>query len=61
MATIENTSIKSLLNYEISRANEITQQNDENIHNAIGSLIDSCNQDVLYEQVIGEVIENGNS
>lgn len=61
MATIENTSIKSLLNYEISRANEITQQNDDNIHNAIGSLIDSCNQDVLYEQVIGEVIENGNS
>ena len=61
MATIENTSIKSLLNYEISRANEITQQNDDNLHNAIGNLIDSCNQDVLYEQVIGEVIENGNS
>lgn len=55
MATIENASIKSLLNYEISRANEVTKKADTTVHNAVGSLIDGYGQNVPNCEVLTEI------
>lgn len=55
MATIENVSIKSLLNYEISRANEVTKKADTTVHNAVGSLIDGYGQNVPSCEVLTEI------
>lgn len=55
MATIENASIKSLLNYEISRANEVTKKTDTTVHNAVGSLIDGYGQNVPSCEILKEI------
>lgn len=54
MATIENTSIKSLLNYEISRANEVTKKADTTVHNAVGSLIEYGKRSALNCETLTE-------
>ena len=54
MPTIENANIKQLITNEIERMNEYTGKNDASVHNAIDSLINSCNQDVMYENVLGQ-------
>lgn len=54
MATIENASIKSLLNYEISRANEVTKQSDTTVHNAVNSLIEYGKRSALNCETLTE-------
>lgn len=62
MPTIENANIKQLITYEITRMNEYTGKNDTSVHNAVDSLINSCNQDLMYENVLGQEGEaNGGS
>ena len=34
--------------------NEYTGKNDTSVHNAVDSLINSCNQDLMYENVLGQ-------
>ena len=34
--------------------NEYTGKNDTSIHNAVDSLVNSCNQDLMYENVLGQ-------
>lgn len=54
MPTIENANIKQLIIDEIARMNEYTGKNDTSVHNAVDSLINSCNQDLMYENVLGQ-------
>ena len=54
MPTIENSNIKQLITDEITRMNEYTGKNDTSVHNAVDSLINSCNQDLMYENVLGQ-------
>lgn len=62
MPTIENANIKQLITYEITRMNEYTGKNDTSVHNAVDSLINSCSQDLMYENVLGQEGEaNGGS
>lgn len=62
MPTIKNANIKQLITDEIARMNEYTGKNDASVHNAVDSLINSCNQDQMYENVLGKEGEaNGSS
>lgn len=54
MPTIENANIKQLITDEITRMNEYTGKNDTSVHNAVDSLINSCNQNLMYKNVLGE-------
>ena len=54
MPTIKNANIKQLITDEIVRMNEYTGKNDTSIHNAVDGLINSCNQDLMYENVLGQ-------
>ena len=54
MPTIEKANIKQLITDEIERMNKYTGKNDTSVHNAVDSLINSCNQDLMYENVLGE-------
>ena len=54
MPTIENANVKQLITNEIERMNEYTGKNDTSVHNAVDSLINSCNQDLMYQNVLGE-------
>lgn len=53
MPTIKNANIKQLIKDEIERMNEYTGKNDTSVHNAVDRLINSCNQDLMYENVLG--------
>ena len=54
MPTIKNANIKQLITDEITRMNEYTGKNDTSVHNAVDSLINSCNQDLMNENVLGQ-------
>lgn len=54
MPTIEKANIKQLITDEIERMNKYTGKNDTSVHNAVDSLINSCNQDLMYENVLGK-------
>lgn len=54
MLITEKANIKQLITDEIERMNKYTGKNDTSVHNAVDSLINSCNQDLMYENVLGK-------